>query len=72
MNRYSNLSEADLITKNVKIFSLINCGFDDNDKYLENINLTNRQCFLLHKSSIKLLFCKATNIIAEKQKVGNP
>ena len=28
--------------------------------------------FLLHKTSIKLLFCKATNIIAEIQRVGNP
>ena len=26
----------------------------------------------MHKTSIKQLFCKATNIIAEIQRVGNP
>ena len=36
------------------------------------INFTYKQYFLLHKTSIKLLFCKATYIIAEIQRVGNP
>ena len=38
----------------------------------ENINFTYKKYFLLHKTSIELLFCKATNIIAEIQRVGNP
>ena len=37
----------------------------------EEINFTYKQYFLLHQTSIKLLFCKATNIIAEIQG-GNP
>ena len=36
------------------------------------INFTFKQYFLLHKTSIKLLFCKATYIIAELQRVSNP
>ena len=37
----------------------------------EKIKFTNKKYFLLHKT-LKQLFCKATNIIAEIQKVGNP
>ena len=33
---------------------------------------TNKKYFLLHNTSIKLLFCKATNIIAEIQKGRKP
>ena len=38
----------------------------------EKINFTYMQYFLLHNSLIKLLFCKANNIIAEIQRVGKP
>ena len=34
--------------------------------------INDQQYFLLHKTSIKLLFCKATYIIAEIQRVCNP
>ena len=33
---------------------------------------TNKQYFLLYKTSIKLLFCKDTYIKVEIQRVGNP
>ena len=38
----------------------------------EKINSTYKQYFLLHTTSIELLFCKATYIIAEIQRVSNP
>jgi len=41
-------------------------------KKKEKINFTYKQYFLLYKTSIKLLFCKDTYIIAKIQRVGNP